>query len=209
MSALIPTLIPVVVPIIVPTIVPMVMFALVASITPGPVNIIAASTGAGFGYGRTIPHIMGATIGFCTILLLMGLGLSTIFIANPTAISVLTVFGAAFLFYTSYKIAFAPVGNEGQRQDAPPSFLSGVLCQWLNPKAWIVSVSGISVFAPEGGIIMLYFVAAFFAACFLSISLWALAGLSIQGFLRTPSISRLFNRLMGGLQVALVVYILL
>lgn len=56
------------------TLLPMVMFALIASITPGPVNLIATASAANFGYQRTLPHILGATIGFCLILILMGLG---------------------------------------------------------------------------------------------------------------------------------------
>ena len=36
------------------------IFALIGAITPGPVNIIATSSGATFGFVRTLPHIPGA-----------------------------------------------------------------------------------------------------------------------------------------------------
>lgn len=191
------------------TLLPMVVFALIASITPGPVNLIATTSAAGFGYQRTLPHILGATIGFCLILMLMGLGLSTILIENPVVNSLLAAIGGSFLIYTAYKIAFAPIGVGGESLAVPPKFFSGFLCQWLNPKAWVVAMSGIAVFAPEGGLAILYFAIAFFVACFLSISAWALMGLSIQGLLKNPSVSRGFNRTMGGLLAMLVIYILL
>ena len=191
------------------TLLPMVMFALIASITPGPVNLIATASAANFGYQRTLPHILGATIGFCLILILMGLGSSSILIDSPVVNGLLTAVGGVFLMYTAYKIAFAPVVGESEGLGVPPKFYSGFLCQWLNPKAWIVALSGIAVFVPDGGLAILYFVMAFFAACFLSISAWALMGVSIQGLLKTPSISRGFNRVMGGLLAVLVVYILL
>jgi threonine/homoserine/homoserine lactone efflux protein len=192
---------------------PMVIFAMIASITPGPVNLIATSAAASFGYQRTIPHILGASIGFSLILILLGLGLSaglSGFMAdNPSTIHFLTATGSVFLIYTAYKIALAPMGVDGKNLSAPPKFLSGLLCQWLNPKAWVVAVSGIAVFVPEGGVAMIYFVMAFFGSCLVSISAWALMGLSIQGLLKNPAISRSFNRTMGGLLAALVVYILL
>lgn len=191
------------------TLLPMVMFALIASITPGPVNLIATASAANFGYQRTLPHILGATIGFCLILILMGLGLSNILIGSPMVSGLLKATGGVFLMYMAYKIAFAPVAGEGNSLGAPPRFYSGFLCQWLNPKAWVVAMSGIAVFVPDGGLAVLYFVMAFFAACFVSISAWALMGMSIQGLLKKPSLSRGFNRVMGGVLAVLVVYILL
>ncbi|KAB0543471.1 LysE family translocator, partial [Pseudomonas palleroniana] len=42
----------------------MAAFALVASITPGPVNIVALSSGARYGFRATLRHVGGATLGF-------------------------------------------------------------------------------------------------------------------------------------------------
>nr|BFE96380.1 hypothetical protein GCM10020185_69160 [Pseudomonas brassicacearum subsp. brassicacearum] len=54
----------------------MAAFALVASITPGPVNIVALSSGARYGFRATLRHVGGATLGFVLLLVLMGLGVA-------------------------------------------------------------------------------------------------------------------------------------
>jgi threonine/homoserine/homoserine lactone efflux protein len=190
------------------TIIAMASFALVTSITPGPVNIIATATGANFGFRRTIPHIFGASLGFTLILVLMGTGLARVFGHYPNAMEVLTLIGAAFLFYTSYKIAFASTDQSRARKDNPPSILEGALCQWLNPKAWIVAIAGVAVFVTSGSSTLGIFSALFFLVCFLSISVWAIMGGAIRGMLKTSKSSRTFNVFMGLLQALTVTYML-
>ena len=56
----------------------MAAFALASSISPGPVNIVALSSGAQFGLRVAMRHVSGATIGFTLLLLLIGLGLSEV-----------------------------------------------------------------------------------------------------------------------------------
>lgn len=186
----------------------MVIFALVASISPGPVNLIATSSAAGLGYVKTLPHIFGASLGFCIILLLMGTGLASIVENSPLLLEVLTLFGVAFLLYIAVKIALAPVAIDKQQAGASAGFISGFLCQWLNPKAWIVSLSGVTVFVPYGGAGLLYLVALFFITCFASISIWALLGVIIKQWLTRPLIARGFNYLMAALLVILVLLII-
>jgi threonine/homoserine/homoserine lactone efflux protein len=50
-------------------------FALAMSISPGPVNLVALGTGARYGFTASLRHVVGATLGFILLLLLMGLGL--------------------------------------------------------------------------------------------------------------------------------------
>ena len=40
------------------------IFASIAAITPGPNNLMLAASGANYGAKRTIPHLLGVTIGF-------------------------------------------------------------------------------------------------------------------------------------------------
>lgn len=49
------------------TLMPLAVYAFVASITPGPNNLMLTSSGLRFGFTRTIPHILGITVGFCTL----------------------------------------------------------------------------------------------------------------------------------------------
>lgn len=189
----------------------MVIFALITSISPGPVNIIATATGANWGYLRTVPHIIGATFGFVFILFFLGLGLAEFINGTPYLTAILTYAGGGFLLYLAYKIAMQ--NTESDNENAPeikaPSFLQGILCQWLNPKAWVVSLAGISVFLGNHGMqinILLIFCGVFFVVCYASISVWAILGVAIKAILDIPRHYKLFNISMGLLLTVTVVY---
>lgn len=83
----------------------MAAFALVTSISPGPVNILATVTGANYGYTRTIPHITGATFGFVSILFLLGFGLSQFIAEIPYLAKGMTYVGGSFLLYLAGVVA--------------------------------------------------------------------------------------------------------
>ncbi|MBD2785730.1 LysE family translocator [Xenorhabdus sp. DI] len=190
----------------------MAVFALVTSISPGPVNIIATVTGANCGYIRTIPHITGATIGFVSILFLLGFGLAQLINGVPYLTEVLTYIGGGFLLYLAYKVAMQnpmSVDDNSGLETRAPSFIQGMLCQWLNPKAWVVSLAGISVFFSSRDAEMtalLLFCGIFFIVCYASISVWAVLGITIRTVLDTPKHYKLFNLTMGLLLAITVVY---
>ncbi|KAB2826409.1 LysE family translocator [Aliivibrio finisterrensis] len=189
----------------------MVMFAFVTSLSPGPVNILATITGANHGYTRTVPHIFGATVGFVLILIILGLGLIRAFNDSHTATLALNYLGSAFLLYLAYKVATSERAehNKNKKDDAP-TMLQGLLCQWLNPKAWIVSLSGLTVFSSNGVIPLEdlgVFSVIFFIVCYCCISTWALLGITIGKYLEHPIHYKIFNRAMGGLLALTVVYV--
>ncbi|CAM3847526.1 LysE family translocator [Xenorhabdus thuongxuanensis] len=188
----------------------MAVFALVTSISPGPVNIIATITGANCGYIRTIPHITGATIGFVSILFLLGFGLAQVINEVPYLTEMLTYIGGSFLLYLAYKVAMQNpmIGDDSELETSAPSLIQGIMCQWLNPKAWIVSLAGISVFSSHDAEInaLLLFCAIFFIVCYASISAWAILGITIRTVLDTPKHYKLFNLTMGLLLAITVVY---
>lgn len=190
------------------------LFALIGAITPGPVNIIATSSGATFGYLRTLPHIFGATISYTLIVFLVGTGLNQLLTDTPTITEILKYLGSSFLLYMAYKIATSKGDNQGNDdKSSPPSFIQGALCQGLNPKAWLVSMSGVSVFVlTQIATDTLYYLLAYtiisFVLCFVGISTWAMAGHLIREFLADPKRQRAFNRLMGILLSLTVVSIL-
>ena len=61
----------------------MAAFALAASISPGPVNIVALGSGARHGLRASIGHAAGATLGFCLLLVLVGLGVHELLLRWP------------------------------------------------------------------------------------------------------------------------------
>ena len=44
-----------------------VVFAVVTSITPGPNNFMVLASGVNFGFRRTLPHMLGISIGFLVL----------------------------------------------------------------------------------------------------------------------------------------------
>ncbi len=61
-------------------------FAFVTSVTPGPNNMMLLASGVNFGLRRTVPHMLGISVGHAVMVTLMGLGLSGLFQTVPQAL---------------------------------------------------------------------------------------------------------------------------
>ena len=81
------------------TLLPMAMFIVVSSITPGPNNVMLAASGANFGYQRSVPHMLGISVGGAVMLLLVGAGLGQLFEQVPQLYVLLQWVGAAYLLW--------------------------------------------------------------------------------------------------------------
>ena len=79
-------------------------FALAMSISPGPVNLVALGTGARYGFPASLRHVVGATLGFILLLLLMGLGLGGALSRWPLVAGVLHWGGVLFLCYLAWQL---------------------------------------------------------------------------------------------------------
>ncbi|WP_198655681.1 hypothetical protein [Salinicola sp. CR57] len=51
----------------------MAAFALATSLSPGPVNLVALSTGLSYGFRHSLRHVSGATCSFTLLLLAIGM----------------------------------------------------------------------------------------------------------------------------------------
>ncbi len=176
------------------------VFALVGAITPGPVNIIATSSGASFGFARTLPHVLGATSAYTIIVVLVGGGLSQLLKDLPIITEVLKYLGSIFLLYMAFKIATSVSDNRDETFQTPPSFIEGALCQGLNPKAWLVSMSGVSLFVLSQNNPAFYLTAyalLSFMLCFVGVGVWAGLGHLIRDYLQQAERQVRSNQLMG------------
>ena len=187
----------------------MAAFALAASITPGPVNVVALGAGAQFGLAVSLRHVMGATVGFVVLLVLTGLGLHEVLKHYPMLVDIIRGAGMAFLVYLAWKLA----KDDGRLSvDKPvrlPSFWHGAAMQWLNPKAWLAAVAGMGAFVADGNAQLIgQFALIYFVVCYLSVACWAYAGTLLAGWLREPQRIRLFNRLMAALLAGCAVSLL-
>lgn len=187
----------------------MAAFALAASISPGPVNIVALSAGAQYGLAASMRHVTGATFGFALLLLFTGLGLHELLSHWPHLIRIIQGAGVAFLFFMAYKLAIDDGRLGVDKTSKGPSLVSGAAMQWLNPKAWLASLAGMGVYAANGdGMLVWKFTAVYFVICYGSIACWAYTGSFMGQYLRDPKRVRYFNRLMALLLAGSAIYLL-
>jgi threonine/homoserine/homoserine lactone efflux protein len=187
----------------------MAAFALASSISPGPVNIVALSSGARHGLRASMRHVTGATVGFTLLLLLTGAGLQALLARVPALTRATQLAGAAFLLWMAWKLA-SDDGKLTLTSDGKgPSLLAGAAMQWLNPKAWVAAVAGTGAFAANGDAALVWrFAALYCAVCYVSIACWAYAGTFLQRRLNDAAGMRRFNRAMALLLAASAIYLL-
>ncbi len=185
-------------------------FALASSISPGPVNIVALSSGARHGFRASMRHVTGATVGFTLLLLLTGVGLNALLARAPMLARATQLGGAAFLLFMAWKLARDDGALDLAGNGKAPSLMTGAAMQWLNPKAWVAAVAGISAFAANGDALLVWrFAALYFAICYASLACWAYAGTFLHRHLHHRAGLRLFNRAMALLLAASAIYLLL
>jgi threonine/homoserine/homoserine lactone efflux protein len=148
-----------------------------------------------------MPFVSGATIGFTLLLVLIGFGLMNILNLYPSLLNYLEIAGATFIIYMGYKIATSISDLSTANYDKKTlKFYEGFLLQWLNPKAWIACVSGVSMFVSSDGT-FLVFVIIYFIVCYISLSFWGILGQKATKFLNTPTKLKLFNITMGSILI--------
>ena len=178
------------------------LFAFVSSITPGPNNLMLMASGANYGFKRTIPHLLGVSLGFVFMALLLGAGLVSLFETFPVTYQILKVVAVVYLFYLAWKIANA-TPNVAHSTGKPFTFLQAALFQWVNPKVWAMALTTISVYTPERTMTSVLLVAIVFGAINLPcVAVWTTLGQQMARFLNRPKQLRLFNRIMALLLIA-------
>ena len=182
----------------------LVVYAFVTSVTPGPNNFMLLASGVNFGFFRTIPHILGISAGFASLLVAVGLGLGALLSAYPTLHTALKIAGAAYLLYLAWRIARSRSMGGSGNQTRPMSFLEAAAFQWVNPKAWVLAVTAMAVYTdPAQPFLSVAIVTAAFTLVNLpSVSSWAGFGMALRGFLADPVRLKWFNVAMGVLLAA-------
>ncbi len=187
----------------------LVAFAFATSVTPGPNNLMLMASGANFGFQRSIPHMLGVSLGFAVMIFLIGLGLEGAIRAAPRAELALKIASVLYMLWLAWKIAHSAPPREGVAGGVPMTFLQASAFQWLNPKAWAMALSSISLFAADRTLPSLMIVAGVFGAINLpSVSVWVMAGTKLRLVLTNPVRLAVFNWGMAALLVASLVFVI-
>src|SRR6185295_16673925 len=179
-------------------------FAIAASVTPGPNNVMVAASAAGHGVRAVVPQILGISGGFGAMILIVGLSLAVPLASFPQLATAMRWIGAAWLALLAWKIATAAPPGEGTGRP-PLRFIGGALFQWINPKAWMLAVGIATTWAaPDAPLAPQV---ALMAAIFTLVGvpnglLWAVLGERAGRLLHSPGRLRIFNVTMALLLLA-------
>mgnify|MGYP001765183010 CR=1 FL=1 len=182
------------------------LFAFVMSITPGPNNLMALTSGANFGFRRTTPHMLGVALGFAVMAALVGLGVGQTLMRIPLAHEILRWGGLAYmLFLAARLLGLGGAGAGGQaagaREGRPMRFAEAAAFQWVNPKAWVAALGAVATYVGPGDVAAgaLMVGAVFALVCLPCIAAWGGFGAALSAWLAAPGRMRLFNTVMAGL----------
>lgn len=190
------------------TLLPFLLFAFVASITPGPTNILVLSNSARHGFKAALPIVLGACVAAAGIVMLVGSGLGRTLMAVPGLPSVMRWAGVIWLSYLAWQIFRAPAPAIDPKADTRHrrlGLIGGASLQLVNPKTWMMALVVVSVFAGDGSAHqgqVLYLSLVFFLVSLPCLGTWALLGAGSTRLLRSPLAMQRFNRGMALLLLA-------
>ncbi|MGL5905569.1 MAG: LysE family translocator [Shewanella sp.] len=184
------------------------LFAFSSGITPGPNNIMLMTSGVNFGIKRSLPHLMGISLGFPTMILAIGLGLSAVFQTYPIIHQIIKIIGIIYLLYLSWLIANSSSKLEGKSVAKPLSFIQAAAFQWVNPKGWIMAVGAIATFTSvqqELTAQVITIATVFLCVAFPCAIVWLGFGVALKRLLKNERQQKLFNISMAVLLVASII----
>lgn len=191
------------------TLLPLLLFVLVATISPGGATTLATASGANFGWRRSLPLLSGISFGLATMAAAAAAGLGSIILAMPSLQLAMKLVGSVYLLWLALQIARrgAPAGMAAGTEK-PSRFFTGAGLLWQNPKAWAMTLSAAASFAsltqsPETLALLLGLV--FGVSSMISLAIWCIAGLVLAHALSTDRQWRILNISLGGLLVTSIV----
>jgi threonine/homoserine/homoserine lactone efflux protein len=190
----------------------LITLAFVASITPGPNNLMLLASGMNHGVVRTFRHLAGVSIGFAFLIFIVAMGLGTLFERYQSLELLLKVLGAVYLSYLAWRIFTTTAVKTAEGAVAPLTFVQAAAFQWVNPKAWVMATTATSTLLDTdasvvGGAVGLTF--GFWLVNLPCISAWMFSGAYAQRWVedarRVQQINRTLGVLLGGTVVLLIV----
>lgn len=165
------------------------------------------TSGVNFGFYRTIPHLSGVVLGFGFLVLCVGFGLGSLFTAFPQLHLVLKVVGGLYLLYLAWRIATTTTISNASADARPMSFMEASLFQWVNPKAWAMAITAVTVYTSTNSPLwsLSLVIAVFLSINMPCVVLWTGFGTAFRRFLENPRVLRWFNRTMGILLVLSII----
>ena len=182
-----------------PEILSIALFWFVTAYTPGPNNVVASYSGFNFGIAKTVPHILGVTLGFTSLVIFLTIGLINVFKLFPIIQIIIKYLGTLFLIYLAYKIATSTNSDETKKEN-PVKFIETFFFQYLNPKGVMVAIIVVSTYVESGENYINYatqVVLLAFLFSLTSITLWTFIGKFLRKFATNDKFIKYFNYVMS------------
>ena len=192
-----------------PEILSIALFWFIAAFTPGPNNVIASYSGFNFGITKTIPLILGVTLGFTSLIFFLTIGLINVFKLFPILQDILKYLGTLFLLYLAYKISFSKSSKEEEKKN-PVTFFDTYFFQFLNPKGVLFGIIIVSTYLELGENYLSYAIQIVLLAFIFSstsITLWTFIGKFLRKFATNDKFINYFNYAMSLLLLLSIVTI--
>ena len=192
-----------------PEILSIALFWFVAAFTPGPNNVVASYSGFNFGITKTIPLILGVTLGFTSLIFFLTVGLINVFKIFPILQNILKYLGTLFLLYLAYKISFSKSSKEEEKKN-PVTFFDTYFFQFLNPKGVLFGIIIVSTYLELGENYLSYAIQIVLLAFIFSstsITLWTFIGKFLRKFATNDKFINYFNYAMSLLLLLSIVTI--
>ena len=180
--------------------------------TPGPNNSILTASGVKFGFMRSIPNIIGISSGHGIQLALVCFGLGSLFTQFPILLEVLKYIGACYLLYLAWKMFGSLNISITEEKSSPLKYYEAILFQFVNPKAWVICITAVSVFYPENVNLIigtLFLVIMSTIINLPSISMWAFGGSIIRRYLSNKKLKTIIEWILAILLLGTAISIVL
>tara|TARA_X000001036_G_C20612648_1_gene779642 strand:- start:440 stop:1039 length:600 start_codon:yes stop_codon:yes gene_type:complete len=179
--------------------------------TPGPNNSMLTASGMKFGFIRTLPHLIGISLGHALQIGFTCFGLANLFLLYPQIQFYMKILCFLYLLFLGWKMigSFSVINNETGR---PLKFYEASLFQLINPKAWSIAIAVASGFFPtEENIFIgvLFVVITAVVINFPVCGLWALFGSGLRKFVNDEKIKKIIEYLLALLLISTGLFILL
>ena len=179
--------------------------------TPGPNNAMLTAAGMKFGFVKTIPHLIGISLGHVFQIGLTCFGLANLFLIYPQVQFYMKVLCFLYLLYLGWKMigSFSSIQKKTGR---PLRFYEASLFQFINPKAWSIAVTVASGFFPSEENIFIGIVFVTITAAIINLptcSLWALFGSGLRKFINNQKTKKIIEYLLAVLLVLTGLFILI
>jgi threonine/homoserine/homoserine lactone efflux protein len=186
----------------------LVALSFVASITPGPNNLMLIASGMNHGIRRTMPHVAGVSLGFAFLIFVVAMGLGTVFERYSAIEQVLKVLGGLYLLYLAWRIFNTTAVRQGEATERPMTFVEAALFQWVNPKAWVFATTATSTLLVTTSSVVAGAAALTFGIWIVNlpcILAWLVSGAAAAQWVNDDRRTMLMNRFLGVLLAGTVI----